>query len=287
MISENAIKDRLKNVAREQGTTVTDLLKRLYLERFLTRLAKSTNADKFIFKGGNLLSYFMEIGRESKDLDFLVRKLTAEVAPLKAAFDSIAAVKLDDGFELSLTTIDPLEQNHMNYPGFRASIAIKFAGGSLRDNLQVDLGVGDEVTPERQALEMLSHKDTPFFEENISLLVYPAETIFAEKLETVIAKGGINSRMKDFHDLILMGREKDLLDIEKLKSDIQITFKHRGTDLSLPLQFIDADFGLLDTQWSRHLRGLGPLAERFKMPTNIRDVVLEINNYLRQSNVLT
>ena len=92
--------------------------------------------------------------------------------------------------------------------------------------------------------------------------------------------------MKDFHDLILMGREKDLLDVEKLKSDIQITFKHRGTDLSLPLQFIDADFALLDTQWSRHLRGLGPMAQRFKMPTNIRDVVLEINNYLRQSNVL-
>ena len=45
MISENAIKDRLKNVAREQGTTVTDLLKRLYLERFLARLAKSTDAD--------------------------------------------------------------------------------------------------------------------------------------------------------------------------------------------------------------------------------------------------
>jgi hypothetical protein len=65
MISENAIKDRLKNVAREQGTTVTDLLKRLYLERFLARLAKSSDADKFIFKGGNLLSYFMEIGRET------------------------------------------------------------------------------------------------------------------------------------------------------------------------------------------------------------------------------
>lgn len=43
----------------------------------------------------------------------------------------------------------------------------------------------------------------------------------------------------------------------------------------------------ITAQWSRHLRGLGPLAERFKMPTNIRDVVLEINNYLRQSNVLT
>lgn len=286
MISENAIKDRLKNVAREQGTTVTDLLKRLYLERFLARLAKSNEADKFIFKGGNLLSYFMEIGRETKDLDFLVRKLSAEIEPLKAAFNTIAGVAIEDGFQLSLSSIDPLEQNHMNYPGFRVSVAIQFVGGSLRDNLQIDLGVGDEVTPERQALEMLAHKDKPFFEESISILVYPPETIFAEKLETVVAKGGINSRMKDFHDLILMGREKDFLDTEKLKADITTTFNHRGTALSLPLQFVDADYALLDAQWSRHLRGLGPLAQKFKLPTNIRDVVLEINNYLRQSAVL-
>lgn len=286
MISEKAIKDRLKNVAREQGTTVTDLLKRLYLERFLARLAKSNEADKFIFKGGNLLSYFMEIGRETKDLDFLVRKLSAEVEPLKAAFNTIAGVAIDDGFQLSLSSIDPLEQNHMNYPGFRVSVAIQFVGVSLRDNLQIDLGVGDEVTPERQALEMLAHKDKPFFEESISILVYPPETIFAEKLETVVAKGGINSRMKDFHDLILMGREKDFLDTDKLKADIATTFNHRGTPLSLPLQFVDADYALLDAQWSRHLRGLGPLAQKFKLPTNIRDVVLEINNYLRQSAVL-
>lgn len=286
MISENAIKDRLKNVAREQGTTVTDLLKRLYLERFLARLAKSSIADKFVFKGGNLLSYFMEIGRETKDLDFLVRKLSAEVEPLKDAFQSIVNVRIDDGFGLTLSSIDPLEQNHMNYPGFRVTVAIQFIGGSLRDNLQIDLGVGDEVTPETQTLEMLAHKDKPFFEESISILVYPPETIFAEKLETVVAKGGINSRMKDFHDLILMGREKDFLDTEKLKGDIRTTFNHRGTQLSLPLQFVDADYALLDAQWSRHLRGLGPLAQKFKLPTNIRDVVLEINNYLRQSAVL-
>jgi hypothetical protein len=76
------------------------------------------------------------------------------------------------------------------------------------------------------------------------------------------------------------------LDTEKLKTDITTTFNHRGTPLSLPLQFVDADYALLDTQWSRHLRGLGPLAQKFKLPTNIRDVVLEINNYLRQSAVL-
>jgi len=286
MISENAIKDRLKNAAKEQGTTVTDLLKRLYLERFLVRLSKSNIADKFIFKGGNLLSYFLDIGRETKDLDFLVRALKAEAQSLGEAFSTITAVNLDDGFQLSLTSVNPLEQKHMNYPGFRASIKIHFIGGSLKDNLQIDVGVGDEVTPERQTLELMTHKSTPFFEESISLLVYPPETIYAEKLETIIAKGSINSRMKDFHDLILIGREAGFLDTQKLKADIQITFNHRGTAVSLPVQFSDPDYQQLEAQWTRHLRGLGPLAERFKLPTSMRDVVLEINNYLRQSLVL-
>jgi hypothetical protein len=40
------------------------------------------------------------------------------------------------------------------------------------------------------------------FEGEISLVVYPPETIFAEKLETVLSKGAANSRMKDYHDLL-------------------------------------------------------------------------------------
>ena len=41
ILSENAIKDRLRNLANEQGKSVNELLKKLYLERFLARLAKS------------------------------------------------------------------------------------------------------------------------------------------------------------------------------------------------------------------------------------------------------
>lgn len=52
-LSENAIKDRLKNLAFEQKREFNNLLKQLYLERFLARLAQSDFADHFIFKGDN------------------------------------------------------------------------------------------------------------------------------------------------------------------------------------------------------------------------------------------
>jgi hypothetical protein len=37
-VSETSIKERLKNLAKEKGTSVNELLKKLYLERFLARL---------------------------------------------------------------------------------------------------------------------------------------------------------------------------------------------------------------------------------------------------------
>jgi len=66
-LSENAIKDRLRNLANEQGKSVNELLKKLYLERFLARLAKSNFKNQLIFKGGYLLRYYIKIGRETKD----------------------------------------------------------------------------------------------------------------------------------------------------------------------------------------------------------------------------
>ncbi len=71
-ISEAALKDRLKNLAKEKGTNVNELLKKLFLERFLARLSCSDYSDKLIFKGGNLLGYYLAIGRQTVDLDFLM-----------------------------------------------------------------------------------------------------------------------------------------------------------------------------------------------------------------------
>ena len=60
------------------------------------------------------------------------------------------------------------------------------------------------------------------------------ETVFAEKLETVLSKKGFNSRMKDFHDLIVMSRETNLLDKKFLKQSIEKTFSHRNTKQKFP-----------------------------------------------------
>jgi len=61
MINEQALKDRLQRIAKEKVIPFNACWKQLLLERFLARLARSPHVDKFIFKGGFLLSYMMKI----------------------------------------------------------------------------------------------------------------------------------------------------------------------------------------------------------------------------------
>jgi predicted nucleotidyltransferase component of viral defense system len=283
--SEASLRDRIKNLARTEGKSVNEVLKRLYLERFLTRLSRSAYANRFVFKGGNLLAYLLEIGRETKDLDFLLIQLAAEESVLVAALRTIAEVEAGDGFQLRYAGIEPLAQAHMNHPGYRVTLDIRFKEGTLRDRIQVDLGVGDPVEPEKRVLRLLSYREESVFEPDVNLLVYPAETIYAEKLEAVVSKGGVNSRMKDFHDLLLMGRNSELIQRDRLVAAIRTTFRHRGTELRVPIYFSVQDTERLQVHWGRHLRSLGAIADSLGLPTQIDRAVQEINEVLLRKGV--
>src|SRR4029078_4900782 len=125
--------------------------------------------------------------------------------------------------------IEILSQPHVEYPGYRTTLKVFFA--KMKDKIHVDVGIGDIVEPQNKEIKLFKYRGKPFFEESISLLVYPIETIFAEKLETVLSKGSRNSRMKDFHDLILLLRDTSLKDSKKLHEDVRKTFENRGTAL--------------------------------------------------------
>mgnify|MGYP003593752583 CR=1 FL=1 len=192
---------------------------------------------------------------------------------------AIADVVVEDGFILKYANIDELGQPHMNYPGFRVSLDVSF-GDRMRDGIHVDIGVGDAVDPKKESLELYQYRGKPVFEGAVSLQVYPVETIFAEKIEAVISWGAANSRMKDYHDVLLLCREDRLLDIPKLRHDIQKTFGTRNTQWKSPIVFSDDEYDLLQGLWSRHISGLGDIASSLGIPDHIEDVVAEINRWV-------
>lgn len=127
MINEQSLKDRLQTIAKEKAIPFNACWKQLLLERFLTRIARSPHAHHFIFKGGSLLSYLIEIGRETADLDFLLHQVKAEKENLQKICSEITAFPSNDGFIFSFANIELLSQPHMNYPGFRITLEASVA----------------------------------------------------------------------------------------------------------------------------------------------------------------
>lgn len=82
-MNEQALKDRMRTIRQEKNLSAKECWIKLFLERFLTRLSRSSQSDKFIFKGGFLLSYILPIGRETSDLDFLITRIKVNEAEVK------------------------------------------------------------------------------------------------------------------------------------------------------------------------------------------------------------
>lgn len=277
-MNETALKERLKVVAKEKGITFNEVWKQLLLERFLARLSGSGHHDKFIFKGGLLLAQYLTIGRETTDVDFLMTRMRAEIPAIEGAMREVAAIDSGDGFAFELTEVSELTQPHMDYPGFRVGVSATL--GKMKDKIQVDIGVGDIVEAVEDNFQPFEYRGKPIFEGEISLFMYPVETIFAEKLETIVSKGLVNSRMKDYHDVILISREAGLLDREKAKSAIANTFGNRGTKLVIPIQLGEEGLEKMQELWGRHLNGLGAFKEKLALPGHVGEALAEINAWL-------
>lgn len=278
-MNEQALKHRIKIIANEKGISFNECWKKLLLERFLFRLSRSNHNRKLIFKGGFLLAYITEIGRETVDLDFLLHQKKASENEIKKAMMEIIATQSKDGFLFHYRGISHLEQPHMKCPGYKVNLEVNF--GRMRDRIHIDVGTGDIVSPTTFDINLIQYDEKPLFESQIPLLVYPTETIFAEKLETVISKGAINSRMKDYHDLLLLTREIRLIDFNHLVKAIKQTFHHRETSIEL-VDFSKEDLKPLDELWTAHLKNLGKMADGLNLPRHIQDVINEINEILAQ-----
>nr|WP_321302820.1 nucleotidyl transferase AbiEii/AbiGii toxin family protein [uncultured Trichococcus sp.] len=191
----------------KDGETINaqELRIRYALERFLTRLSRSEYRDNFVLKGGFLMGTIYNIGqRATKDLDTVVKNLSAEQEEIRKALQNVSELDLNDGVTFIVSEITRTQEQR-RYSGFRAKMIMHFNGEQSKVNFDLDIGVGDVITPAASNMDLkLTFNEARGENESITILAYPLQSILAEKLETVLEKGIINSRMKDFYDLRLM-----------------------------------------------------------------------------------
>lgn len=208
----------------------------------------------------------MKINRETVDLDFLLTHMKSEKDAIEDICKDIAKIPLNDGFTFNFFNIFLLSQPHMQYPGYRIKFKASFA--NMRDQIHIDIGVGDVVEPKHFHVPLFQYRGKPFFEGTLTLLAYPIESIFSEKLETLLSKGSANSRIKDYHDLLLLIREQSLIDHKKLKISASNTFKNRNTPIKL-ITFDEKGIHKLQQLWTAHILGLGDVTHELNFPDDI------------------
>jgi hypothetical protein len=198
-----SVHQRLLNHARQTADEPQLVLVRYGLERLLYRLSQSPYADQFVVKGAmTFLVGADEPYRSTKDLDLMARK-SLSAAELQAVFRALCGVRVaDDGLVFLPDTVRVAEIREDNeYGGLRAKLEARL--GKAKVPVQVDIGFGDAVTPKAQAADFPVLLDFPA----PRLAVYPRETVVAEKFETMVRRGMLNSRMRDYYDLWALARK--------------------------------------------------------------------------------
>jgi hypothetical protein len=209
--------------ARRESRPSDELLGLYVLERFLYRLSVSAHRDRLILKGGMLLSAFGQ-RRPTRDIDLLAKATSNERAAVAALVGEIAALQVDDGviYETSQMTTRTIREHDL-YPAVRVAVPARI--DRARQPLRIDANVGDPVTPAPVVVSYPALLGEPF-----PLLAYPIETVLAEKLVTMVARGDTNTRDRDFADVLLLVGHHDIGGAS-LSDAIAATAGFRNVDL--------------------------------------------------------
>lgn len=219
-----SLKDKAKNCAKQNNLSVGQVLQNYMFERFLERLSKSQYSDKFIIKGGLLLSSIMGINvRTTMDIDADVTGMNFEKDEIAKMIKEIIQINIDDEVEIILDKVDDIREEN-EYGGYKFKLIAKFS--NLKIPFHIDISTGDIITP--RAIE---YKYKMILEdEYINIWTYNQETIVAEKLQTILARKIENSRMKDFYDIYYFVTFRwNEINEDILKKATQATFAKRET----------------------------------------------------------
>lgn len=218
-----SVKDRLLNISRKEGRAFDVLLVRFALERLLYRLSISDHKERFVLKGGMLVTAWIDDdNRVTRDADFLGYG-AADPDRLIADFRAIMMIECEDGLQFDIDALNATAiREEMEYAGIRLKTGAYLE--RTRIPVTIDIGFGDAMADAGQWIDYPTLLDFPA----PHIRVYPPATVIAEKFQAMVVLGVLNGRMKDYYDLWAIPRSLDIAP-EELDAAILATFDRRGT----------------------------------------------------------
>jgi hypothetical protein len=256
-----SIRQRLYNHARQHGDDFGRVLGRYAIERFLFRLGRTEGAERYVLKGAMLFATWPQhVFRPTGDLDLLGEGNPDPVA-LAELFTRICKVKVpEDGivFDPETLKVEPIREAD-KYQG--AKLVLRGRLGSAVIPVQIDVGFGDHVypAPKRETFPSLLAGLS-----QASILMYPRETVVAEKFEAIIRFGETNGRIKDFYDIWITTRIFPF-DLARLVTAVSGTLRRRETAIpvAMPVGLTEAFAAIAEERglWTGFLRRTSPLPD--------------------------
>lgn len=244
------LKDKVRNMARGDSAKAQLLIRNYGMERFLERVSLSEHRDNFILKGGMLVSAMVGLeNRATMDIDTSIRNMPLDTIAAKAMVEEIVAVPVDDNIRFEINDFGTI-MDDAEYSGVRISLNAFL--DATRIPLKIDISTGDAITP-----AAVNYQYKLMFEERyITLWAYNLETVLAEKIETVLSRSVLNTRLRDFYDLYVLQDTGLEIDKATLAAALTATARKRGSEQSLVLYERTLDeiriSPLMREQWERY-----------------------------------
>lgn len=244
------LKDKVRNMARGDSAKAQLLIRNYGMERFLERVSLSEHRDNFILKGGMLVSAMVGLeNRATMDIDTSIRNMPLDTIAAKAMVEEIIAVPVDDNIRFEINDFGTI-MDDAEYSGVRISLNAFL--DATRIPLKIDISTGDAITP-----AAVNYQYKLMFEERyITLWAYNLETVLAEKIETVLSRSVLNTRLRDFYDLYVLQDTGLEIDKATLAAALTVTARKRGSEQALALY--ERTLGeirispLMREQWKRY-----------------------------------
>lgn len=244
------LKDKVRNMARGDSAKAQLLIRNYGMERFLERVSLSEHRDNFILKGGMLVSAMVGLeNRATMDIDTSIRNMPLDTIAAKAMVEEIIAVPVDDNIRFEINDFGTI-MDDAEYSGVRISLNAFL--DATRIPLKIDISTGDAITP-----AAVDYQYKLMFEERyITLWAYNLETVLAEKIETVLSRSVLNTRLRDFYDLYVLQDTGLEIDKATLAAALTATARKRGSEQVLVLYERTLDeiriSPLMREQWERY-----------------------------------
>lgn len=218
-----SLKSKIRNIAKDKGIAAQVILQNYMFERFLERVSLSDYKDNFILKGGILVAALVGLDtRATMDLDATIRAYPLKEELIRSAIEQICEIDIDDDVKFKLLGVAQIRKDD-EYGGFRALLESVY--DIIITPLSIDITSGDVITPGATRYTLRGILDN---NKKIELWAYNVETILAEKVETILRRGTLNTRPRDFYDVYILTKTQNI-DQQLFLKALSATSEHRKT----------------------------------------------------------